>query len=207
MAISVQNIPRLSQRTPRDWLDILTARLDAQAQRVAVPEAYYNGDHPLQFATSKFKEAFGNLFSAFADNWCPIVVDAPVERLQVVGFRTGDQPEADNRAWDIWQRNSMDVESVIAHTEAGKCGTAYVLVDPNEGEPRITVEHASQMIVATDPGDRRKRLAALKRWQGDDGYLYATLYLPDYVLKFESVAALAAMPLGPIEWKTRAGGG
>ena len=45
-------------------------------------EAYYDGEHPLQFATAKFREAFGNLFSAFADNWCEIVVDAPVERLR-----------------------------------------------------------------------------------------------------------------------------
>src|SRR3954462_2707307 len=117
-------VPPLAQRTPRDWLRILGARLDVQASNVAVPEAYYNGDHPLQFATSKFKEAFGNLFSAFADNWCAIVVDAPVERLQVIGFRMADSTSADNDAWDIWQANALDVESVIAHTEAGKCGTS-----------------------------------------------------------------------------------
>jgi hypothetical protein len=160
-------------------------------------EAYYDGDHPLQFATSKFKEAFGNLFSAFADNWCPIVVDAPVERLQVVGFRMKSATSADNDAWDIWQANALDVESVIAHTEAGKCGKAYLLVDPNNGDPRITVEHASQVIVAHDPGDRRRRLAALKRWHGDDGYLYATLYLPDFVLKFESESATASPTARP----------
>jgi hypothetical protein len=194
--------PRVRDRTPLDWVQILSERLDVQAYRVMIPEAYYNGDHPLQFATSKFKEAFGNLFAAFADNWCPIVVDAPVERLQIIGFRTGGK-RADADAWDIWQRNALDIESVIAHTEAGKCGTAYLLVDPNNGNPRITVEHPSQMIVATDPGDRRKRLAALKRWQGDDGFAYATLYLPDYILKFESATALQVFA-GPIEWLPRA---
>ena len=62
---------------------------------------------------------------------------------------------------------------MIAHTEAGKCGRCYLLVDPNDGDgPRITVEHPAQVIVALDPGDRRKRLAALKRWLGDDGYHY-----------------------------------
>ena len=149
-----------------------------------VPTAYYNGDHPLQFATTKFREAFGNLFSAFADNWCQIVIDAPVERLQVVGFRAGESTDED--AWALWQRNGLDATSVIAHTEAGKCGTCYLLVDPNDGDPRITVEHPAQMIVATDPGDRQARLAALKRWHGEDGLLYATVYLPDAVFKFQS---------------------
>src|SRR3954471_10932660 len=158
MAAITTTIPRITDRTPMDWLSILSARLDAQALNVAVYEAYYDGDHPLQFATSKFKEAFGGLFGAFADNWCPIVVDAPVERLQVVGFRMKTATSADNDAWTIWQENALDVESVIAHTEAGKCGMAYLLVDPNGGDPRITIEHPSQVIVATDPGDRRKRL-------------------------------------------------
>ena len=202
---TLETLPRVQDRTPADWLAILTARLDAQAAAVAVPESYYAGAHPLQFATSKFREAFGTLFQAFADNWCGIVVDAPVERLRVIGFRTMGDPTADNDAWDIWQHNALDVESVIAHTEAGKCGTAYLLVDPNDGEPRITVEHASQVIVATDPGDRRKRLAALKRWQGDDGYLFATLYLPDFVLKFESATAVQLAGTTGVEWKTRAG--
>src|SRR5262249_34714867 len=153
---------RLAERTPLDWRDLLIRRLAAQGADVKVYEAYYDGRHPMQFATSKFREAFGALFHAFADNWCQIVVDAAVERLRVVGFQVAG--EASEDAWAIWQRNRLDVESTIAHTEAGKCGRAFLLVDPNDGEPRITVEHASQMIVATDPGDRRRRLAALKRW-------------------------------------------
>lgn len=203
--ISPTPIPPLAERTPADWLTVLCARLDAQTLQVAVPEAYYAGDHPLQFATSKFKEAFGNLFSAFADNWCPIVVDAPVERLKIIGFRQGQ--DVNNDAWEIWQKNALDIESVIAHTEAGKCGKCYLLVDPNEGEPRISVEHPSQVIVATDPGDRRKRLAALKRWQDDDGRLLATLYLPDYVFKFQSDKAVAMAGVGPVEWDAREGSG
>jgi hypothetical protein len=195
-------LPPVADRTAEDWLGILCARLDAQTKRVAVPIMYYNGDHPLQFATSKFKEAFGNLFSAFADNWCEIVVDAPVERLQVIGFRTGGQPEADTDAWDIWQDNALDVNSVIAHTEAGKCGTCYLLVDPNGGEPLITVEHPEQVIVATDPGNRLNRLAALKRWADEDGRLLATVYLPDHIFKFE--AAASPYVIGQrVEWKPR----
>jgi hypothetical protein len=186
-------LPPVAERTPEDWLSILCDRLDEQVRRVAIPTAYYQGDHPLQFATSKYKEAFGSLFSAFADNWCEIVVDAPVERLEIIGFRTGGQANADATAWSIWQGNAMDLNSMIAHTESGKCGVAYILVDPNEGDPLITVEHAAQVIVAHDPGNRRRRLAALKRWLGEDGYLYATVFLPDFVFKFRS--SESAMPL------------
>jgi SPP1 Gp6-like portal protein len=201
--LSVANAKPLAQRTPDDWLAILGARLDAQATRAAVPEAYYNGDHPLQFASTKFREAFGSLFQAFADNWCEIVVDAPVERLRVIGFRQRGREGALTDAWDIWQANGLDMDSVTAHTEAGKAGTAYLLVDPNDGDPRITVEHAAQMIVAADPGDRRRRLAALKRWQADDGRLYANVYLPEVVVKYEAETPMAFGAGQRVEWSAR----
>jgi hypothetical protein len=194
--------PREADLTPEDWRDYLLTVLDIERARVAVYEAYYDGEHPLQFATSKFREAFGNLFGAFADNWCQIVVDAAVERLQVIGFRVEDEMSDD--AWELWQENALDVQSVIAHTEAGKSGRAFLLVDPNGGEPLITVEHAAQVVVAHDPANRRNRLAALKRWQGRDGYLYCNLFLPDVVLKWESEKV--ASPTYEVNWVERAGG-
>jgi hypothetical protein len=197
----METIPRLSERTPLDWRSLLIGQLAVQQEWCQVFEAYYDGNHPLQFATSKFREAFGNLFGAFADNWCQIVVDSSVERLEIVGFSIGGS--ASDQAWALWQANALTVESVIAHTEAGKCGRCYLLVDPNGDEgPRITVEHPEQMVVANDPGDRRKRLAALKRWEGDDRHHYVTLYLPDQVFKWESAEPVHQAG-GPIEWVER----
>lgn len=200
-------LPRLAARTPLDWRDWLMGSLNRRALEAEVFEDYYIGRHPLQFATSKFREAFGNLFGAFSDNWCQIVVDAPVERLRIIGFRV-DSGGPSEEAWAIWQDNRLDRESVIAHTEAGKTGRSFLLVDPNGGEPRITVEHSSQVVVVTDPGDHRSRLAALKRWVGEDGYAYCTLYLPDVVLRFESKEPLAstATRVAGITWLPRSDG-
>lgn len=201
----MSTVEATTNRTAQDWLDLLGQRLDAQQSWIAEYESYYAGEHQLAFATAKFREAFGMLFSTFADNWCEIVVDAPVERLEVVGFRFGDETEADNDAWSIWQANSLDVESVVAHTEAGKCGSCYLLVDPNDGEPKVTVEHAAQMVVATDPGNRRHRLAALKRWADEENRWFATLYLPDAVFRFQTEEPVT--PGTEIEWTARSDGG
>jgi hypothetical protein len=191
--------PRLPDRTPVDWRELLLARLAVQAQDALVYEAFYDGDHPMQYETSKYREAFGALFHAFADNWCQLIVDAAVERLKVVGFQIDGEPSED--AWQVWQRSTLDVESVVAHTEAGKSGRAFLLVDPNDGDPRITVEHATQMIVALDPRDRRTRLAALKAWLGDDGFQHTVLYLPDVIVHWESQATLDKLTgLAPVEW-------
>jgi hypothetical protein len=192
----------LAPQTPAAWLVYLEQKLVAQQREIQLFEDYYEGRHRLSFATLKFRQAFGQLFKAFADNWCEIVVDAPVERLFVEGFRFGSDQPADQDAWEIWQANGLDAESVMAHTEAVKDGRAYLIVGPGEGDeaPRITVEHASQVVIAHESGNRRRRLAALKKWRDEDGYEYATLYLPDRIYKFRTKEA-AKMP--PIDGMSR----
>lgn len=194
--------------TPAAWLERLEDKLQRRwFHQMAIFDAYYEGDHRLTFATQKFREAFGTLFGALADNWCPIVVDSSVERLTVQGFRFGDQQDADKDAWDIWQANSLDAESDMLHTEAVKLGEAYWLVEPPQGDdpPRISAEHPSQVVVEWAPGNRRQRVAALKKWVGYDGVAYATLYFPDLIIKYESESRLdqGGQTAGKINWRRR----
>src|SRR5881394_3744032 len=70
-------------------LSTLSKALDARTTRVQKYEDYYNGKQRLAFATSKFRQTFGSLFGAFADNFCALIVDAVEERLDIEGFRIG----------------------------------------------------------------------------------------------------------------------
>lgn len=175
--------------SPEWWLKRL-----CQAQLRRLPklrrwERYYEGDQPLEFATDKFRQAFGGQFHEFSDNWCESVVNAREERLNIVGFRFGDEPEADKEAWRIFQANGMDTESHIAHTEAMVLSECYALVWPNRDDPttpRITVEHPTQMITMPTANDRRKVAAALKWYLDDEGYEVAYLYLPKQVYRYRS---------------------
>lgn len=172
--------------TPAAYRDNLAKRLTYQQQYLAPYYRYYDGDHPLGPATQKYREAFGTLFRAFADNWMPLVVSSSVERLQIEGFEFHN--DALNRlAMQVWHANFLDAESSIAHTEAVKTGYSYVTVDPTQGGfPLITAEDPREVFVFTDPGNRRRRLAALKRWINEDEYLCCNLYLPDVVYKWTS---------------------
>jgi hypothetical protein len=169
------------------WLARLGAQLDIQTQDAVRYDRYYAGVHEMMFATPKFRETFGFLFGAFADNWCQVVVDSSLERLSVNGFRFGAKEtyEGDAAAWEIWQQNDLDKDSTVAHLEAIKTGHAYVLVDAGD-PPRITVESPIEVTVAYAPGNRRQRVAALKRWIDIGNYLHATLYLPDVAWRFIS---------------------
>ncbi len=173
-------------------LDVL-ATLDEALERRQTPlsrySEYYEGEQSLVYATEKWKRAFGGLFSAFADNWCGLVVDAVEERINVEGFRFGD-PTGDADAWEIWQRNGMDADSELCHIDALIYGVAYAFVwYDDDDRATIDVESPEQVIVAYVPGSRRKRAAGLKRWDGGDGYVHATLYMPDFLWKFKAKAS------------------
>src|SRR4051812_11185854 len=192
--------------SPATWLELLDWRLDLEASSAQRYGDYYDGRHKLRFVTAKWMEAFGAMFgSGIADNWCQIVVDAAVERLVVEGFRFGGQ-DADAEAWKIWQANNLDADAKMAHREAVKTGRAYALVapPPRDGDsPLITVEHPAQMTVMHAAGNRRERVAGLKRWADDDGFAYATVYLPDQIVKWRSAEKLERLRTSRIQWTRR----
>lgn len=205
--------------TPEDWRDELLERLACQRNDIQIFSDYYDGKHRMAFVTAKYREAFGEVFDGLVDNWCEVVVDAPVERLGIDGFRVGGEKDADDAALALWRGNGMPSQEVMAYTEAVKCGKAYVIVGPaGSGSARITVEHPSQVIVAYSAGDRSRRLAAIKHWVGDDKYSYCTLYLPDTIHKWKSQRPQPGIVFidqngkrsaeySSIDWEPRSGGG
>jgi len=188
---------------PLWWVDHLEDELNRRWRLVELQEDYFAGRQKMTFASSAFREAFGQMLAAVSDNWIPLVIGASTERLKPQGFRFGKDAQGDDEAWRIWQENQLDADGSLAFTEAAKHGESYLLVWPEEEMrprgvfgrffskrsetvvPRITVEHPSQMIVARAGGDRRRRTAALKRWREDTGEVCATLYLPDEIHFFK----------------------
>ena len=174
-----------------EYLTQLDGKLRLHAPEIELWEKYYEGYHRLAFATSRFRETFGNLFHEFADNWMSLIVDASVERLNIQGFRFGDgTDDSDADAWEIFRDNGLDAQSDIAHTEAVKLGKAYIIVDPHDltkmGNPTITIEHPAQVCCAYKAGNRLRRLAAIKEWIDHSGYAFANIYMEDGTYRFQT---------------------
>jgi hypothetical protein len=167
------------------WEELKERRKYAEVMRL-----YYSGDHPLPMIQEKARAAFQRLLKQSRSNYTGLVVDATAERIQVDGFRLGDEDMGDQEAWRIWQASAMDADSDLLITEAVKVGRSFALVAPNPDDastPIITAEDATQAIVAYEPGSRRRRAAGLKTWLDDwTGQLMATVYLPDGLYKFQA---------------------
>lgn len=193
--------------SPEWWLKKLGGELDARHSRLVRFDNYYNGHHELAFASRKFKSAFGRTFEKFAVNFMELVVDAVEERLNVEGFRIDDET-GDKDAWEVWQANNLDSESQIAHTEALVKEQSYALVWGDGDRAQITIEDPLQMVVAHGAENRRQRRAALKRWIDDSGLMFATLYLPNEIKKYQSrnkIDPNLYTNLSEVQWEPRQG--
>ena len=160
--------------------------LTKQSNELEKYRRYHDGDQRLSFATSKYREEFTDMLREVVENWCPLVVDAVSERMHVEGFRFGETGEADTDAWNIWQRCFLDSDSELLHTESLITGIGYSMVwGDADGQPVVTVEDPSQVVVLLEPGSRRTRQYAYKRWSDDwSDDTFFNLYTPTEVLKF-----------------------
>lgn len=183
----------MAERSPAAWLEILEERLSQRWSEWQTFDNYYEGDQRVAQWLGTVRAAFrgttiGNILNGLQDNYMPLVVDTAAERMRVQGFRVAGTQDVDDDATAVWKANRLKSKSNMVHTEAIKLGESYWLVQPmGEGQiPKVTAEHPSQVIVATAPGDRTQRLAALKKWIDEDGFVYANVYLPEGVVKYRS---------------------
>lgn len=178
-------------------LALALQQIGGRAGRYRALRRYYDGQHPLAFATSKYRSAFGDLFRAFALNLCPAVVDAVADRLVVTGFQVGEGAAGDGveaEAAAIWAANRMDRRSGEVHLEALISGDAYVLVWPDrKGLPRIWPERAAHMTVRyADDGEDPEAIAwAAKAWMLDDNRARLNLYFPDRIEKYVTTSSMS----------------
>lgn len=187
----------------------LSKKLDTQAADADLWRRYYEGEQPLKFASSEWREWFADQYKGFSDNWCATVVDATAERQGWASFSLYGESKADADLGRVMKTSGADVEYGLASTEVQYARRAFVTVWGNpddEKTPEVSFESATQMVVEYEPGSRRKRRAALKRWTDADGYTHATLYTAKFLWKFTQGTRLI-LPNGRMsDWRQRDSG-
>lgn len=164
------------------------ARIDARRPTFRDREDYYQGKHPLHFATEEWQKSNAARYAGFSDNWCRPVVDAEAERVQVQGIKLGEADEGGKGAallHEQWLLNEMEAQSSQGFLTSLTTSTSFVLVwGDSDDDSVITWEHPSSFEIEYDWANRRKRVAALKTW-ADDKLEFATLYTATDVWKFQ----------------------
>lgn len=170
-------------------------------QRNRLLTAYYEGEQRVEQLGLAIPPELRRFLTIVA--WPGTYVDAIAERVTLEGFELPDATEADKDLWRIWQANSLDRESKLAHLEALMFGQAFIVVgagdadtpdspsaeggdddrEPDAATPMITVESSNEMAVELSPRTRQPVAAA--KFYTDDGVAHATLYQPGVTIWLE----------------------
>lgn len=198
-AVNLDDMPG----SPGWWLGRLLDRLALQAARAQELDDYFRGNQPVPVLSPNVREALRRLLAITRTNFAELIVQAVLERMMPVGFRTGavTDPTGDAEAWRVWQANSLDADCHLVHQAQLAMGSAYVIVggvDQAIGAPLITPEDPRQVTAELDPIRRRNVRAALKVFRDD---LYemdrAYLYLPGEVWtahRYDTASTIGAPP-------------
>ncbi len=154
---------------------------------------YLAGNHPLAFATGRFRTAFGRTFKEFAYNRCTTVVDAHADRLQISGWDCGDEALGKVVA-GIWAANTMDYQEGQVEREQFAMGDAYVIVEADTDTPDIFIwpQEADTVRVRYSQERPGKIDLAARRWTDDGNRPRLTLYFEDRFEKYARPARSAA---------------
>ncbi|MEU5160465.1 phage portal protein [Streptomyces sp. NPDC020875] len=170
--------------TPLQMTMRLYRELKFRGQKVRRWSDYFEGEHPLLFASPEFSTQAGGLFDGFSDNWSRAIVIATAERLRPLAFRLEDG-SIDQVAARAWKRSKCHVQVNLALLDALIAGRSYGLVwKPDGVNTEITFEKATQAIVEYVPGRHLLRAAGLKIWNAHD-LEFAALFTPTMVYRWQ----------------------
>jgi hypothetical protein len=183
------------QRLGKKLLDERDDRVDADGERepgLDTLRRYAENKAPLPHVPGIDPREVAEWMKDARTNWTSLVVDSPVERMHVDGFRFGEPDDdsdgaktADKEANRIWQENSLDADADLVHYGALSQRRAFVLVESEDGRPVLTHETPRQVAVEHVQGSRRKLAAGLKLWRDDwTGNTRATLWTPAKIYDF-----------------------
>lgn len=114
------------------WREDLTIALYALPRKTIILNEYhryYEGDHPRVWLTKAMKKMFDRkLMESMSENWCELVIDAPIHRIEVTDW---EGPGAEQAA-ALWKDNDLDLDQSDVYRFMRITGESFVHVWPDD---------------------------------------------------------------------------
>lgn len=138
---------------------------------------YASGDQPLIYSTERLRQTFHNINARFTQNWCSVVINATLDRLQLNGWDAKNST-ANGLLDGVWNGEGVALDAHEAHAAALITGEAFVIVWPSEDGIEIYYNDPRLCHMFYDPERPKIKQFSAKWWNGGDAW-YITLYYPD----------------------------
>lgn len=118
----------------QDQITAMMSKFRSDQSELRANSAYFEGRYRPKAVGMAVPPAMKRLLAKIG--WARTYLGSLEERLDIEGFRLADESAADDKLWQWWQANQMDVQSGMAHVEALIHGRAYITIsEPNPDDP------------------------------------------------------------------------
>lgn len=162
-------------------LEIAVEELSQKSEPYTKLWAYYDSKQPLVYNNEKLRQIFHGLNARFTLNWCAVVADSVLDRLELIGATISDDKGAATALAEIWDESGITEELDTIHEEIAVVGESFVIAWQDPATEEIEAYHNDARLVHVEYFQDKPRIARFgaKWWRGDDGRVYLTLYYPD----------------------------
>lgn len=196
--------------TPDWWLLRLGRKLRKRQGVLDEWWRYYRGRPMLPELPKNAEAAFVDFQRKSRTNFCGLIANASVHRLNALGVTGPDgEPDADAARW--WQANRLDSRQKLVWRVAMAQSVGYMSVGPHptrtedntRPSPLITAEHPREAIVEYDPETGEPYVGLKARHDDVDGYGYAWVLFDDTVFPYKTKERCSGrrLPWGPDSWE------
>lgn len=141
---------------------------------------YYDGDHPVQYATRQLAGVFSNLNAKWSENWCAVVVDSLLERLTLEGFSMADTSAAAD-VEQLWAAENADLDAERIHKAVSVCGESYLIVEEDEAGAVHVCANRPHLVHLFYREDAPKTPDFAAKWWTAGKHTNLTLYYRDRI--------------------------
>ena len=144
---------------------------------------YYDGNQPLRYSTERLKLAFEQIRPKFRQNWCAVVINSVLDRMELYGWSVADE-QMNAVLADVWAEAGLSLEAAEVHESALVCGESFLIGWKDEGQPIEFYFNDPRRAACFYDSDRPKvKTYAAKWWDSDDG-CHMLLYYPDRLERY-----------------------
>ncbi len=160
-------------------LQTAVAALTAKKPRYDLYYRYYDGQQPLVYSSEKLREIFSGLDARFTENWCGVVVDSVLDRMELRDVTVPNDDATTELLRTLREQTGLVDDEYSVHEDVAITGEAFVLVWPNEAGGIDAYHNDARLCHAEyDAANPRRMAWAAKWWPEPDG-VRLTMYYPD----------------------------
>ena len=154
--------------------------LESKQENLNTLWGYYAGVHPMVYANERLREVVKKINAQYVENWCAVVIDTVLDRINLLGFETKDAT-LQAALSDMWESNDMGLVSKDVHKGALTLGDAFVIVWKNKSEVVRSFYNDSRLCQCFYEPDDPYQMAYAAKWFTDerDSRKHLTLYYAD----------------------------